>query len=100
MIDSNLSRCPFLGQVAFHLRQIQLQTLVAINSESHQMSCLSFCEQPFEVTVLDLNLSRCPFLGQVVNLDLLLCTGFNLEHEILFQCHNFNQRPMNDRKIE
>ena len=28
------------------------------------------------------NLSRRPFLGQVVNLDLLLCTGFDLEHVI------------------
>ena len=47
---------------------------------------------PSEVTVLfDLNLSRHPFLGLVVNLDdvkldLLLCTGFNLEHVVLFLC--------------
>ena len=33
---------------------------------------------PSEVTVLfDWNQSRRPFLGLVVNLDLLLCTGFN-----------------------
>ena len=46
------------------------------------------------------NLSRLPFCGQVVDLDLLLCTGFNLEHAVLFLCHIFTQRPMNDRKIE
>ena len=54
-----------------------------------------------EVAVLfDLNLSRCPFLRQVIDLDLLLWTGFNLEHAVLFQCHIFTQIPMNDRKIE
>ena len=54
-----------------------------------------------EVAVLfDLNLRRCPFLGQVVDLDLLLCTGFDLEHAVLFPCHIFTQRPMTDRKIE
>ena len=43
-----------------------------------------------------------PFLWQVVDLDLLLCTGFNLEHAALFRCHChiFTQRPMNDCKIE
>ena len=43
-----------------------------------------------------------PFLGQVipVYLDLLLGTGFNLEHVVLFLCHIFTQRRMNDRKIE
>ena len=46
------------------------------------------------------NLSRRPFLGQVVGLDLLLCTGFNSEHAVLFLCHIFTQRPMTDRKIE
>ena len=46
------------------------------------------------------NLSRRPFLGQVVNFDLLLCTGFDSEHEALFLCHIFTQRPMADRKIE
>ena len=56
---------------------------------------------PSEVAVLfDSNLSRRPFLGQVVDLDLLLCTGFDSEHAVLFLCHSFTQRPMNDRKIE
>ena len=41
-----------------------------------------------------------PFLGQVVDLDLMLCTGFSSEHAVLFLCHIFTQRPMNDRKIE
>ena len=97
--ESNLSRRPFLGQVAFHLRPILLQTLVAIDSESCQTFFPSFCTPPSEVAVLFyLNLS--PFLGQVVDLDLLLCTWFNLEHVILFLCHIFTQRPMNDHKVE
>ena len=41
-----------------------------------------------------------PSFGQVINLDLLLCTGFYLEHAVLFLCHIFTQRPMNDRKIK
>ena len=28
-----------------------------------------------------------PFFRQVVDLDLLLCTGFNSEHDNLFLCH-------------
>ena len=35
-----------------------------------------------------------------VNLDLLLCTGFDSEHVVMFLCHIFNQRPMTDKKIE
>ena len=43
----------------------------------------------FEVAVLfDWNLSRCPFL-QVVNLELLLCTGLDLDHEDLLLCPIF-----------
>ena len=42
LIYSNLSRYPFLGQVAFHLQPIGLQTLVAIDSESYQTSFDSF----------------------------------------------------------
>ena len=45
-------------------------------------------------------LSRRPFLGQVVDLDLLLCTGFDSDYAVLFPCHISTQRPMNDRKIE
>ena len=49
--------------------------------------------------LFDWNMSRRHFLGQVVDSDLLLCTGFNLEHAVLFLCHTFTQEPMNDRKI-
>ena len=71
-------RGPFLGQITFHLRPIGLQTLVAINSESRLTSFPSLCTLIFEVAVLfDSNLSRRPFLRQVVDLDLLLCTGFD-----------------------
>ena len=34
--------------------------------------------------LFNLNLSRLPFLGQEADLDLLLCTGFNSEHAVLF----------------
>ena len=61
----------------------------------------SFCAPPSEVSVLfNSNLSKRPFLWQVVDLDLLLCTGFNLEHEVSLLCHIFTQRPVTDRKIE
>ena len=83
LFDSNLSRRPFLGQVAFHLRLIWLQTLVAIDSESRLTLFPSFCAQPTQVAVLfNSYLSRRPFLGQVVDLDLLLCTAFNSSYVI------------------
>ena len=93
------------SNIAFHLRPIWLQTLVAIDPESRLTSfpsfCRVFCAPPSEVAALfDSNLSRRPFLGQVVDSDLLLCTGFDSEHAVLFLCHIFTQRPMNDRKIE
>ena len=101
LFDSNLSRRPFLGQVAFHLRPIWLQTLVAIDSESCLTSFSRFCAPPSEVAVLFYsNLSRLPFLRQVVDIGLLLCTRLHSEHVVLFLCHIFIQRPMNDCKIE
>ena len=86
-----------VSNIEFHLRQIWLQTLVAIDCESRLTLFPSFCAPPSEFTVLfDSNLSRCPFLGQVVDLDLLLCTVFDSEHAVLFLCHIFIQRPMSD----
>ena len=68
--------------------RIWLQALVAIDSESRLTSFPSFCVPPSDVAVLfDSNLSRRLFLRQVVDLDLLLCTGFNLKHAVLFLCH-------------
>ena len=87
----------WLSNIAFHLRPIWLQTLVAIDSESCLTSFPRFCAPPSEVAVLfDSNLSRRPFqafLRQVVDLDLLLCTGFDSEPVVLFQCDIFTQRP-------
>ena len=101
LFNLNLSRRPFLRQVAFHLLLIGLQTLVEINSESSLTLFPSFCVLPSEVAVLfNLNLSTCPFLGQVIDIDLLLCTRFDSKPVVLFLCHNFTQRPMNDCKIE
>ena len=75
----------WLSNITFHLQPIWLQTLVAIDSESCQRSLLSVCSQPSEVAVLFYwNLNRRPFLRQVVDFDLLLCTGFNLQHADLF----------------
>ena len=89
------------SNIAFHLQVIWLQNVLAINLESRLTSFPSFCAQSSEVAVLFYsNLSRCPFLEQVVDLDLLLCTGFNLEDAVLFQCHILTQRPKADRKIE
>ena len=91
----------WLSNIAFHLRLIWLQTLVAIDSESRLTSFPSFCAPPSEVAVLFiLNLSRRPFLWQIVDSDLLLCTGLRLEHAVLFLCHIFTQRLMTDKKIE
>ena len=89
---------PWLSNIAFHLRPIWLQTLVAIDSESCLTSFPSFCAPPSEVAALfDSNLSRRPFLGQVVDTDLLLCTGFDSEHAVLFLCHSFSR---DERMIE
>ena len=49
-----------------------------------------------------------PLMGQVVNLELLLCTGFDAEHADLFQVFTlfsalyycFAQGPINDPKAE
>ena len=101
LFDSNLSRRPFLGQVACRLRPIELQTLVSIDSKSRLTSFPSFCAPIFGVAVLfDSNLSRRPFFRQVVDLDLLLCTGFDSEYAVFFSCVIFLLRPMNERKIE
>ena len=45
-------------------------------------------------------MSTSPCLRQVVNLDLLLCTGIDSEHAVLFLCPSFIQGPMTDRKVE
>ena len=53
--------------------------------------------------LFDQNLStgslRYQFLGQVVNLDLLFCTGFDMEIADLFQYSIFTQGPMNSLKV-
>ena len=79
---------PWLSNIAFHLRPIWLQSLVAIHSELRLTSFPSFCALPSEVAALfDSNLSRRPFLRQVVDTDPLLCTGLDSEHAVLFLCH-------------
>ena len=91
----------WLSNIALHLRLIWLQILVVIDSELCLTSFPGFCAPRSKVAALfDSNLSRRPFLGQVVDTDLLLCTGFESEYAVLFLCHFFAQRRMNDRKIE
>ena len=91
----------WLSNIAFHLQPIWLETLVAIDAASCLTSFLSFCSLPSEVAVLfNSNLSRCPFLRKLVDLDLLICTGFNLEHAVLLLCHIFTQGPRTIRKFK
>ena len=93
----------WLSKIAFHLLPMWLQSLIAIDSESRLTSFPSFSSLRATIWVAMLfcsNLSRRPFLGQEVDLDLLHCTGFNLEHAVLFLCHILNQRSMTDRKIK
>ena len=67
----------WLSNITFHLLLIWLQTVIVIDSESRLTLFPSFCMQASEVAALfNLSLSRLPFLRQVVDLDLLLCTGF------------------------
>ena len=74
----------WLSNITFHVLQIWLQTFV--DSASCQTLFPSFHTVPSEVAVLfdqDLSrLSRCPFLEQAVDIEMLLCTGFDLEHAI------------------
>ena len=67
--------------------------------QNHATDCFqTFCS---EVAVLfGWDLSRHPILGLISNLDLLLCTGLNLQWVDLFLCLSLTQRPMNDQKIE
>ena len=84
------------------IAKLSVQTLVAINLESCQTSFPSFCALPSEVAVLSVlfysNLNKALSLdsGQVIDLYLLLCTGSNPEQAVLFLCHIFTQRPLND----
>ena len=69
--------------MAFHLLQIWPQTLVAIDSESQLTLFPSFFALPSEVAeLLNSNLSRHPLCWQAVYSDLLLSTGFDLEHVV------------------
>ena len=68
----------WLSNIALHLLQIWLQTVVSIDSESCQRLFSSFCKQPSGVAVLfNSNLSRRPFLGNVFDVsiqNMLFCS--------------------------
>ena len=91
----------WLSNIAFHLSPIWLQILVVIDSESRLTLFQAFACRHWKFHCCLIWIwADALFLGQVVDLDLLLCTGFNLEHAGLCPCHIFTQRPMTDRKIE
>ena len=94
----SLHQYTWLSNIAFHLRPIWLQTLVAIYSESCLTSFPSFCTLPSEVAVLfNSNLSRRPFLEQVIDLDQFrTCCFVPMSY---FYSETIAQ-PMTDRKIE
>ena len=66
----------WVSNITFHLQQIWLQTLVAIDPEPLQTEFPSFYTQPWHLKQL-FESKQTPFLGQVVKLGLLLHTGFN-----------------------
>ena len=96
----------------FSFRQLWLQALVSIHSESCKSlpeNHASLCQSSFpslssptsEVVVLfDRNLRRRPFFRQVVDLNLLLCKGFDTVLADFYWCLIFTERPINDCKIE
>ena len=90
----------WFSDIIFHLRPFWLQTLVAINSKLWQKWVPNFCSLSEVVVLFHRKLSRRPFLGQYVDFDLLLCTGFNKDSEVLFLFLSLTQRPMNYCKIE
>ena len=66
-----------------------------LRNRGYPAGAIDFCFRSFN------SLQRNNMLiWQVVDSDLLLCTGFDLEHAVLFLCHMFTHRPMNERKIE
>ena len=85
---------------------ISFATNLAANLGCNQFRILSktvpklLCNTNWSSCAVWWNLIRLPFLGQVIDLDLLLCTGFNNEHEDLFLCTIFTKRPINDGKIK
>ena len=102
-----IKACPVnAGHYMAFKHRISFATYLAANFGSDWFRIMpdiipSFWVQPSEVSMLLYsNLSTCPFLGRDVNLDLLLCTGLDLEHSALFLYHIFTRKPMNDRKIE
>ena len=79
ILKLKIEACPLNAghYMAFKYSISFVSNLVAIESESCQKLFPSLYAPPSEVAVLfNSNLSRRPILGQVVNLDLLLCTGF------------------------
>ena len=109
----------WLSDIVFPLELFWMQTLVTSNAGSCQRLfpyAFARCHPNFDSEVAVLfpwDLSRLPFVGQGlqllairfwsfrhVYLDLLRCTGLDLENADLFLCHIFTQRPVNYRKIQ
>ena len=104
LLKNSLSQCRYqLGFQTFHTNCIiatdlaaKFKIILELVSKLLHAAVLSSCAFNQNLSTV----SRCPFLGQLVHLDLLLSTGFDLEHADLFLYHIFTQRRMNDRKID
>ena len=74
-------------------RRLQGQTVIFnFYSKQYQLETVTWISGRF-------NWARGKTPGPVPVTDLLLCTGFDSEYVVLFLCHIFAQRRMNDRKI-
>ena len=83
------------------LLQFWLQTLVTIDSKSWSRLFPSFALHHVEWMCSLIGIwADYLFSDRSFDLNLLLCTGFDLELVDLLLCHIFTERPMNDHKIE
>ena len=97
----SLTVTTWLSNITFHLWPIWQQNLVVIDSESCQTSCPRFFSLPSEVAVLfNSNLRwRPPRPGCLIMfIRFAVFLRIQFGNAILFLCHIFSQRPMNDQK--
>ena len=81
--------CPVNAGLCMASRQFLFVAVLAASFGCNQqlfMRALEYSHLKWSILVMlfDCNLSRHPILGQFIDLDLLLCTGFRLEHLDLF----------------
>ena len=97
-IENRSSSCQGWTVVAGHYVAFKKHSILLATDLAANFGCYRFSITPDIVSKLLRTAiwSRCavqfkpeqtPFLGQVVDLDLLLCRGFDSEHAFLFLCH-------------